>query len=143
MACTASLDFLVLHMSFLLKIGIGIQHALELTHHIGVELLDYLLLRGRVGRRHVIDDGGHFLWRTAPTKAAEQLGYSHHCLATWPENKKARYPFGAGFDLLSGQGRTGVYALRRRATTPSRPKPARNMPYVSGSGTADTVCLMS
>lgn len=71
-------------------IGVRIQHALELAHHVDIELVDDFLLRWRLDWRHVGDDGSHFLWRAAPTEAAEQIGYSHHCLATCPENKKAR-----------------------------------------------------
>lgn len=66
-----------LHPRNLLKIGIDIQHALELAYHVGVELVDHLLLRGRVGRRHISDDGGHFLWRAAPAEVPEEFDCSH------------------------------------------------------------------
>nr|WP_314626838.1 hypothetical protein [uncultured Janthinobacterium sp.] len=61
----------------MLKIGIGIQHALELANHINVELVDDLLLCGRFGWRRVCDDGGHFLWRTAPAEVLEEFDCSH------------------------------------------------------------------
>jgi hypothetical protein len=71
-------------------IGVHIQHALELAHHVDIQRVEHYLLRGWLDRRQVGDDGGHFLRCAAPTNAAEQLDYCHHCLATWPENKKAR-----------------------------------------------------
>lgn len=51
-------------------------------------------------------------------------------------NKKTRNV--AGFVWLYGHNRDLLYVLRRRVATPSKPRPASNIAYVSGSGTALT-----
>lgn len=70
-------------------IGVHVQHALELAHHVDIELVDDFLLRWRLDWRHVGDDAGHFLWHAAPAEVLEEFGCSHDRLESGRAIEKA------------------------------------------------------